>query len=128
MQDSTERAVKPRRRLIRSIARGLAIVLGVVLVLVGVLGFWFEYSVPPGFPDGYVSPYHRDMHGLYLVSLLVDFLLGLLGLAYGIRPSRGTALVSGLTFVVFLLLILMPDQIYEIVNGHPPDPNYGQGG
>jgi len=38
------------------------------------------------------------------------------------------ALVFVLTFVAFVLTNLMPDQIYAIATGHPPNPDYGQGG
>jgi len=62
MQGSTERAAKPYRR---AIVRGLAIVLGMALLFAARVNFFGWYF--GGFPDGYVSPYERDMLGLHLV-------------------------------------------------------------
>jgi len=111
-------------------ARVLALLLGAALVLAGVGGFlnWHFFA---GFPDGYISPYEREMTGFHLAGWLADVLLGLLVMACGselLRLSKGTAAALALALVFFALTNLAQDQLYHLMTGQPPNPDKGQGG
>jgi len=106
----------------------LILLLGAVLVQLGVKGLegWC-------FHDGYISlpygpsPSGGDMVGFYLAGWLADIVLGVLVMIYGLELVRlSTKMVAALAlaFAFFALTNLVQDQVYEWMNGRPP--NHGK--
>lgn len=93
-------------RLGKVLIRIVAILWALFSLAVGFLNMFMLSMI--GFPDGYRTPYQRDIEGIAGFLVLACYAQGIYFLVIGFRPRNTTLMTLGMSALAAIVFIMLP--------------------